>query len=78
VTEEPYSRIVNGTGLPPSHSHTVSEILNNQCSTLLYDCICFIHINLRFIFYATVCCSRHKDSLQLKTIIFKKKYVSFS
>ena len=67
---------LHGTGLPPSHSHTFSEILNNQYSILLYDCICFIHINLRCMFYATVCCSRHKDSLQLVSIIFKKKNTS--
>ena len=38
------------TGLPPSHLHAVSEILNNQYSILLYDCICFMHINLHCIF----------------------------
>jgi hypothetical protein len=61
------------TSLAPSHSHAVSEILNNQYSVLLYDHVYFIHVNLHCIFYANVCCSRHKDLLQLTSITFLKK-----
>jgi hypothetical protein len=60
---------------PPSHSQAVCEILNNQNSMLPYHHVCFIWDNLHSTFYATVCCSRHKDALHLTSRIKKKNSV---
>lgn len=55
-----------------SHTQAVSVSLNSQISKSMCDHKYFIRDNLHSTFYATVCCSRHQDSLHITGTVYNK------